>query len=220
MTLPTPYYEADGITIFCGDCREILPELEPVDLVLTDPPYGIELNCKDEASGGKGRQSFDPVVGDDVHFDPTPFLGFTDVVLWGCNNYCGEIPPHIGQWGFWDKTLQNNNCRIAEGEFFWHKCGTKPRAFRHLWSGAYRASESGQRSKHPTQKPIELMKWCIELSKSPGTILDPFMGSGTTLVAAKQLNRRAIGIEIEEKYCAIAVNRLRQRVLDFNQDRK
>ena len=182
-------------------------------LLLTDPPYGISLDCKNEASGGIGRQSFDPVHGDSELFDPAPLLDFDDVILFGCNNYCHAIPPRIGQWYFWDKTLQNNRCRIAEGEFIWHKCGTKPRAFRHLWSGAYRDSESGISSLHPTQKPLALMKWCIELSRTSGVILDPYCGSGTTLRAAKDLGRQCIGIEISEAYCEIAARRLAQEVL-------
>ena len=204
----TPYFETKLGKLYHGDCLEIMPMLEPVDLVLTDPPYGIGLNCLNEASGGRGRQSFDVIVGDNQMFDPTPWLDFHDVIIFGCNNYCHAIPPLDGQWYFWDKTLQNNKCRIAEGEFFWHKMGTKPRAFRHLWSGAYRASESGIKSLHPTQKPVSLMVWCLQQSKTTGTVFDPFIGSGTTAIACERLNRRWIGIEIEERYCEIAAKRI------------
>lgn len=195
--------------LYLGDCREVLAEIEPgsVDAVVTDPPYGINLNCKGQASGGRGRQEFERIVGDDMEFDPSPWLGFSDALLFGCNNYCRAIPSHIGQWYFWDKTLENNGCRIAEGEFMWHKLGTKPRAFRHLWSGAYRASEHGQRSQHPTQKPVELLAWCIRLVAGE-VVLDPFMGSGTTGVAALRMGRKFIGIEIEPKYFEIAKRRI------------
>lgn len=214
MALPTPYYQDDSVTIYHGDCLQILPHLPKVDLVLTDPPYGISLKCKNGASGNRFRQPFDEIYGDDSGFDPIPFMEFKDVILFGANHFCQSIPQHEGQWYFWDKTLQNNKCRIAEGEFAWHKKGTKPRAFRHLWSGAYRDSESGKRSQHPTQKPVLLMCWCISLCPdNPQTILDPFMGSGTTLRAAKDLGRKAIGIEIEEKYCEIAAKRMAQEVL-------
>lgn len=192
-----------------GDCADVLPLIGTVDAVVGDPPYGINLSCKNESSGGKGRQEFDPIIGDDQLFDPSPFLGFKDCVLFGCNNFCNSIPPRHGQWYFWDKTLQNNGCRIAEGEFLWHKRGTKPRAFRHLWSGAYRASECGDVSLHPTQKPIALMQWVLDLVNAK-TILDPFMGSATTGVACIRTGRQFIGIEKEPKYFDIAVKRIQQ----------
>ena len=209
----SPYYQDEAVTIYHGDCREIVPELGRFDLLLTDPPYGIGLDCKKEASGGIGRQPFEAINGDSEQFDPSAWLEYPDVILFGCNHYCNAIPPMVGQWYFWDKTLQNNGCRIAEGEFMWHKRGTKPRAFRHLWSGAYRASESGLRSLHPTQKPVELMTWCISLAGDVQTILDPFAGSGTTGRAAKDLGRKAVLIEIEERYCEIAARRMGQEVL-------
>lgn len=211
--IPAPYYQDDAVTIFHGDCREIVPHLGRFDLLLTDPPYGINLDTA--KSGNRNRQQFAKIFDDDKHFDPSPFMGFPDVFLWGCNHFCDRIPPHEGQWYFWDKVTQNSlNVRIAEGEYAWHKNGTKPRAFRHLWSGAYRASEGGQRSEHPTQKPLELMAWCIGLAgESARTILDPFAGSGTTGRAAKDLGRKATLIEREERYCEIAARRMAQEVL-------
>ena len=196
--------------IICGDCLEVMKDWPDgcVDLVLTDPPYGIGYDASE--SSQQGIQQFDMLHGDDVKFDATPFLRFSDVILWGCNNYCDSIPPTMGQWYAWDKVTKNGlKVRIAECEYAWHKCGTKPRIFRHLWSGAYRASEHGLRSVHPTQKPLALMAWCIDKSKSTGLILDPFCGSGTTCVAAKMLGRRYIGIDISEEYCQIARDRLR-----------
>jgi DNA modification methylase len=113
----------------------------------------------------------------------------------------------------WNKKTGNNT--YADGELaFTNTVGTM-RIFNHQWCGAFKDSERGLRAIHPTQKPVQLMEWCIKLCSLANTILDPFMGSGTTLVAAKQLNRKAIGIEIEEKYCEIAVKRLQQSVLEF-----
>jgi len=197
------------VTLYCGDCLELLP-IE-ADAVVADPPYGIALKCEDEASGGVGRQAFRVIEGDDKLFDPSPWLDFKDVVLFGSNNFCHAIPPQDGQWYFWDKTLQNNGCRIAEGEFMWHKQGTKPRAFRHLWSGAYRASESGERSVHPSQKPVALVVWLLGMVKGQ-TIFDPFMGSGTTGVACVREGRNFIGVEKDEKYFRIAVERIRREL--------
>lgn len=209
----TPTWQTDdgAVQLYLGDCLDVLPTLSGVDAVVTDPPYGIGLQCADEASGGIGRQPFAAILGDSELFDPLPWLSFPDAVLFGCNNYCHAIPPRQGQWYFWDKTLQNNGCRIAEGEYCWHKLGTKPRAFRHLWSGAYRASESGERSQHPTQKPIALMEWCLDLTDAE-SILDPFMGSGTTGVACIRLGRKFIGIEKEPKYFDIAVKRIKEEL--------
>ena len=210
--LPKPYYSEPGITIYHADCRDILPLLPKVDLVLTDPPYGIRYDPS--VSSQRGIQSFPVMVGDEQVYDSAWLLEYPDLICWGANHYAHSLPERSGQFYAWDKVIQNGlGVRIAECEYCWHKLGTKPRIFRHLWSGAYRASESGQSSQHPTQKPIALMLWCIGLSPTTGIIADPYCGSGTTLVAAKQLGRRAIGIEIEEKYCRIAVERLRQAVL-------
>jgi DNA modification methylase len=207
-----PYYEHGGITIYHGDCREVLSGLS-ADAVVTDPPYGI---AYDGGATQNGTQNLGRIAGDDSPFNPSPLFLFGDVLCWGANNYAQALP-RGGQFYVWDKVCQNGmRVRIAECEFAWHWRGSKPRVFRHLWSGAYRASESGQRSQHPTQKPIVLMRWCIEqLPDAPGTILDPFMGSGTTLRAAKDLGRKAIGIEIEERYCEIAAKRMGQEVLPF-----
>lgn len=213
-----PYYQEKGITIYHGDCRDILPTLEPVDLVLTDPPYGINYN------GGKipqGKHVFshrgqiEKVAHDNEQFDPRFLLQFKKLILWGANCYASKLPDKA-TWICWDKVTKNNlNLRIAEMELAWTNCIVRPRVFRHLWSGAYRTFENGEYY-HPTQKPTPLMQWCIALSGEVKTILDPFMGSGTTLVAAKNLGRQAIGIELEEKYCEIAVRRLAQEVLPFS----
>lgn len=198
----------DGVTLYEGDCLDVIPHLTGIDAVVTDPPYGIGYDAS--ASTQRGIQKFGPIHGDTTTFDPSPFMGFKDCILWGCNNYCHAIPPHQGQWYFWDKVTRNDlKVRIAEGEFAWHKCGTKPRAFRHLWSGAYRASEHGDRPQHPTQKPVKLLRWCISLTTGR-TILDPFAGSGTTAIAAMREGRKCILIEKDSAYCDIIRKRVRE----------
>lgn len=208
-TVTPTWQTTDGsVKLYLGDCLDVLPTLKAgsVDAVVTDPPYGIGYVAAE--SSQQGIQAFDAIAGDDELFDPSPFLEFPDVILWGANNYCHAIPPRAGQWYFWDKVVRNGlMVRIAEGEFAWHKNGTKPRAFRHLWSGAYRDSESGVRSLHPTQKPLALMEWCLGMVAGH-TILDPFMGSGTTGVACVRTGRKFIGIEKEERYFKIAVKRI------------
>ena len=203
-----PYYSENGITIYLGDCREILPQLEPVDLVLTDPPYGMNyrhgLRKWGQSMGFDGQG----VVGDDMPFDPSHWLKFPKVILWGANHYGNKLPASRG-WLVWDKRVGIAPNDQSDCELAWTSFLTTARLFSRYWNGGGIDEERF----HPTQKSLDVMRWC--LSFAPGTILDPFMGSGTTLRAAKDLGRKCIGIEIEERYCEIAVNRLRQEVLNL-----
>lgn len=214
-----PYYEHGGITIYHGDCRDILLTLEPVDLVLTDPPYGIAYNREDVPQSkhvASHRRQTASVEGDDEPFDPHPLLAIGKArILWGANCYASRLPDSP-RWLAWDKVTRNGlKLRIAEVEFAWTDCVGRPVVHRFMWSGAFREDERGT-AYHPTQKPVSLMRWCATRPGVPdGAILDPFMGSGTTLRAAKDLGRKAIGIEIEERYCEIAAKRLAQEVLPF-----
>ena len=208
--------------IICGDCLEVMKKIPDgaVDLVLTDPPYGIDYNGE---ATPQGKHTFShrgqtaKVFGDNKPFDARFLVKrFYDksMILWGANCYCDTLPIEF-VWLVWDKVTKNGlKLRIAECEFAWTNCVGRSQVFRHLWSGAYRDSER-KVYVHPTQKPIRLFQWCIELSKTKGIILDPFLGSGTTAVAAKQLGRQFIGIEINMDYCKIAEDRLRQEEL-FN----
>jgi site-specific DNA-methyltransferase (adenine-specific) len=213
----TPYYQHDGITIYHGDCREVLPTLEPasIDLVLTDPPYGIG-HPTNYAERNRGvifpcRNNYPPVFGDDQPFDPSHLLKWP-CILWGANYYADRLPPVSG-WLVWDKerpdTLDQSTCELA-----WSNFVKGVRRFRYLWNGCMRASN--EPLVHPTQKPTALMVWCLSLKWTPpGLVLDPYMGSGPIVEAAKLVGRRAIGIEIEERYCEVAAKRLAQGVLPF-----
>lgn len=206
MQIPT---DDNPVVVWEGDCLDLLPRIPSSASIVSDPPYGIKYDAS--ASSQKGIQKFKAIHGDDELFDPSPLLGFRDCILWGVNNYCHAIPPLKGQWYFWDKVTRNDlDVRIAEGEFAWHKLGTKPRAFRHLWSGAYRASEQSDRSLHPTQKPVALMRWCIQKANVPpgSLVCDPYCGSGTTGVAAALEGRKCILIEKDPHYAAIARRRV------------
>lgn len=223
MSLPEPYYDDGQITIYCGDCREILPLLAPgiVDLLLTDPPYGI--GYVHGAALGPNASAFNgiPVIGDDSPFDPSAMLAYADtarLVLWGANHYADALPRSRG-WLVWDKRCNTVVNDQSDCELAWTNFMTTARTFYHVWDGFRRAGrEKHEQRFHPTQKPVALMTWCIELSKTTGVILDPFMGSGTTLRAAKDLGRRAIGIELSEAYCEIAARRLQQSVLPLTMD--
>lgn len=210
----TPYYADDLVTIYHGDCREWMPE---ADAIVADPPYGVNL---DTTGGRPGQQLYGRITGDDVAFDPSPLLALgLPTILWGANHFASRLPNTSG-WLVWNKVIYDGsmgtrsmNKKQAEAELAWTNCVARPKGFRHLWDGVYRDSEHGTKY-HPAQKPVELMCWCIGLLPiSSYLILDPYMGAGSVLVAAKSLNRKAIGIEIEERYCEIAARRCSQEVL-------
>lgn len=208
-----PYYQDASTTIYNGDCREIAPSIDGVGVLLADPPYGI---AHPTDYGARGRsvlaqaRDYPPVFGDGEPFDAARWLGYPAVILWGANYYANSLPDRSG-WLVWDK-MRPDGIDQADAELAWTSHVKGARVFRHLWNGMMRASEHGV-SVHPTQKPVALMSWCLSFCPENALILDPFMGSGPTLAAAKLLGRRAIGIEIEERYCEIAARRLSQEVL-------
>ena len=201
MSLPTPYYDdGKGIVIYHGDCRDILPHLPKVDLVLTDPPYGIGI------ASNPFRQKFDKQDWDDKVVDAALLSECVkmgeEAIIWG-GNFFGL--PAQQCFLVWDK-MQPESFSSSMVEQAWSNMKMPAKMFQRRVVGYYK--------EHPTQKPVELLHWCINFSAGT-TILDPFMGSGTTLRAAKDLGRKCIGIEIEEKYCEIAARRLGQEVLDL-----
>lgn len=212
-----PYYEHGGITIYHGDCRDVLPTLEPVDLVLTDPPYGIDLNPDNRRfSGGsqaarrgmRGRNGQKRIANDDQEFEPAFILNFgKNQIIWGWHNFPDKLPR--GTCLVWLKRHDEAfGSFLSDAETAWMSKGHGVYCRRDLSNNAI-----AKERLHPTQKPESLMRWCLEFFPNAATVLDPFMGSGTTLRAAKDLGRKAVGIEIEERYCEIAANRLRQEVL-------
>jgi DNA modification methylase len=204
-----PYYEHAGITIYHGDCREVLPSLPQVNLVLTDPPYGI--NAARKRNSQKWGWTDFEVVGWDANRPPIEAIQSAVAagmysIIWGGNYFTDGLPPS-SKWLIWDKG--QTDFSLADVEMAW--CSW-PGAARRIMYPRANALKDGKQ--HPTQKPLAVIKWAI--SQAPDgceTILDPFMGSGTTLRAAKDLGRRAIGIEIEERYCEIAAKRLAQECL-------
>jgi DNA modification methylase len=201
----TPYYEEDGITIYHGDCREILPYLPKVDLVLTDPPYGIGFAAqptKWQRAKGKAPETWDDSAFDGI----ADILGMGTVqIAWGGNYY--SLPPSRG-WLCWYKPDAPPS--MGSFELAWTNQDRNSRLITCSISAT-----NAERVSHPTQKPLAVLLWTLNQFAECQTILDPFMGSGTTLVAAKRLGRKAIGIEIEERYCDVAIDRLRQDVLPF-----
>lgn len=208
-----PYYHDGGITIYNCDCREILPMLEPVELCLTDPPYGMNFISnyrivKYNAIAGDGFLPLDLIqMGinkatnaayvfcrwNNLSDMPKP----KSVLVWVKNN-----------WSMGD--LLHEHGRQWEAICFYPNTGHK---FIKRIPDVIYAKRTGN-TKHPTEKPISVISQLIQANEG-NTILDPFMGSGTTLVAAKNLGRKCIGVEINEKWCEIAAKRLAQSVFDF-----
>lgn len=211
-----PYYQDDYCTIYHGDCREILPTLEPVDLVLTDPPYGIGL---DYGSFIDTPANVAALVSEviplcismsvrtaltcatrQIAFYPPP----TWILAW-----INKAGAYSNPWGFtcWQPILV-----YGKDPFLQRGLGGRHDIID--WS------EPAEKNGHPCPKPLRFWKKLILRCSFDGVILDPLMGSGTTLRAAKDLGRKAIGIELDEKYCEIAAKRLSQEVFNFNPEKK
>lgn len=232
-----PYYDdGKGIVIYHGDCRDVVPTLSPVDLVLTDPPYNAG---KRYGPGTDDRQEWPSwVTWLDGAIDlwsaiaPETMLFLSQTAY---RQYVRHSPRQIDWSAMWFKPLSMAVCaapfmphwehivyfgerkkgqrRHADGRFVKHKDGG-------LGSDVFVANVEHGKSRwgHPTPKPLALMREIVQRFGDARLILDPFMGSGTTLRAAKDLGRKAIGIEIEERYCEIAAKRLAQVVLPLTND--
>ena len=220
---PQPYYQDDHCTIYHGDCREVLPEID-ADVVVTDPPYGIgvQTNYAGRKRGALAACNDHPaIVGDDQPFDPAHLLALgLPTVMFGANHYASRLPDGA-HWMAWDKLDGLKSDRPvgfndqADVELAWSNLPGPARLYAQRWMGAMKAGEdAATRRRHPTEKPVELMRWVLAQVPA-GVVVDPYMGSGTTLRAAKDLGRKAIGIELDERYCEIAAKRLGQEVLDF-----
>ena len=205
-------------TLYLGDCREVLPTLSGIDAVVTDPPWGMKADTDSHRfSGGetshrkrrKEGRCWPAVVGDDAEFDPSHLLGLADVVLlWGFNHFPRGLTP--GSALVWLKRSDDAfGSFLSDGEIAWLNRGRGVYAFRDF-SGHMEAS-TGQRC-HPTQKPVALMRWSLQRAgiSDGGTVLDPYMGGGSTGVAAAQLGHPFIGIEVVQEYFDASRRRIEQ----------
>ena len=201
-----------GQRLICGDCDEILPIV--ADLVLTAPPYGVHVCEK--------RRGFmaDRIGQDAAKWDvaPSPELlrktvsSGKQAIVWGFGYFADTLGKCTAPL-VWDKQTGDNY--FADGELAWTSFSTGTlRIFRHQWCGCFKASERGIKAEHPTQKPVSLMSWCIDRAKlsAGATVLDPFMGSGTTLMACELAGMNGIGIELNSEYFELACKRVEQAV--------
>ena len=197
-------------TLYHGDCLEILPTLDKVDAVVTDPPYGLQENAHRVASRGKlakttdyGSFDWDKKPASDELIKLTVSAAEQAVIFGG--NYFNLPPSRC--WLVWDK--ENGGNDFADCELAWTNIKGSVRLIRHMWNGMLRASERKYQRVHPTQKPVVVMEWVIaQLKNNHQTILDPFMGSGSTGVAAVNQGCKFIGIEKSRQYFDIACERI------------
>lgn len=191
-------------TLYLGDCREVLPTLGKVDAVVTDPPYGIGKDGQTRTTGGNGgRKAYDFKGWDAERPGREVFdlirAASDNIIIWG-GNYFADVLPATSKWLVWDKGQRINQ---SDGELAWTS-----------WNGALRIKVLNRvelmtdGAEHPTQKPVKLMRWCIDFTNGAQTILDPFMGSGSTGVAAVDMQRAFIGIERDPAYFDIACRRI------------
>jgi len=204
-------------TVHQGDCLELMREIpdKSIDLVLTDPPYGIGASGKSFKSGTLKNNRSD-FYGEWDNFTPTKeyfdeiFRISNNQIIWGGNYFSKFIEPSRC-WIIWDKIQPMES--YADAELAYTSFDKNIKIYKQFWSGAH-AKESMENRHHPTQKPLELMRWCLEKYSEPDhLILDCFAGSGTTGRAAKDLGRNFILIEKEEKYVEICKKRLQQETL-------
>jgi len=218
---------AEGVELYLGDCREVLPTLGKVDAVVTDPPYGQDYKVNTFYAGGKRENAvvqrngktlivnpniYQPIIGDKEAFDPTPWLfAAPEVLFWGAHKFADRLPP--GGWLVWDKVPTGKIRDQGDGEAAWINRDQPLRIYRLLWDGlcvgvgARHEVTAGQKRHHPAQKPEALMSWCLEFIVGK-SVLDPYMGAGSTGVAAVRCGKKFTGIEIEPKYFDIACRRI------------
>lgn len=213
-----PYYQDEYVTLYCGDCREILPSLGgQFDAIVSDPPYGLAGEFDAVARPGRygragGRVANDGDVQCAEWLEEFIAARALPAILFGMWQ---RVPANPRRQLIWDK----EQIGLSGTDLPWINSHEVAWVFGKGWLGSKRGTvyRTGRErdAQHPTQKPVELMQFILSCAPQEWTICDPFCGSGTTLVAAKALGRRAIGIEIDERHCRTAAQRLSQNVLDF-----
>jgi DNA modification methylase len=206
---------AEGVVLHLGDMREVLPGLGSGFAVLTDPPYGINIGGA-KAIGGAGivhPKEYGKHDWDKVGLSHQQWNLITaaadEWIVWGGNHLADVLGKSPGVL-VWDKKCQNGwDDTFSDAEIAWTNSLTRAKAFRHMWVGAFRDSERGANIRErPTQKPIALMQWCLGFLTPGKCVLDPFLGSGTSGVAAVKQGARFVGVEISPAYFDVACRRI------------
>ena len=204
--------------LLCGDSTkkeniELLLDGKKADMVFTDPPYGMNLDTNYIKSDVCKGNTYKPVIGDDKDFDCSFILSnfskSKEIFLWGADYYCQTLPKN-GSWIVWDKgTELTDDMMGASFELCWSREKHKRVTYRKLWKGIT-AKEKNERRCHPTQKPIDLAIWFFEKWGKDYNCIDPFLGSGSTLIACEKTNRKCYGMELDPQYCDVIINRWEQ----------
>lgn len=208
-----PDYTDGLLRLYHADCRDVLPHVQQdITAVVSDPPYGCKNDCNyTRFSGGLSphRNFHKGIKGDDTPFDPAPWLTFPKVVLFGYQFFAPKLP--IGTILVWLKKRDNQlGSFLSDCELAWMKGGKGCYLFPHVWHGFDRQTERGK-TLHPSQKPVSVMEWVMQRAKiTPAdVVIDPYMGSGATALACRNLGIPFVGCEIEQQYFDIAVGRVR-----------
>jgi DNA modification methylase len=224
-------YEDPFVTIYHGDCADLLRSIEGKVAIVSDPPYGIQAGFDRRGTrhqgrginGGRlGNRGWSRIEGDDRAFDPSPLLQFRWVALFGANHYADKLPAQDPakpwKWLIWDKRNGSAPDNNSDAELIWTNQTGAARVHYQKWRGIVREGEENLSrgwKLHPAQKPISLMRWVIGQMKLPAdvVIVDPYAGSGTTCRAAKDLGYKSIGVELNEEWAQAAVSRMSQESL-------
>ena len=205
---------AEGVTLILGDSEQM--ERVEADALVTDPPYGHGYKHSGSEKSGGGRnwhkRRGEAIIGFDKPFDPARWLEYQTVILWGANHYASRLPDSPA-WFVWDKRDGTAENALSDCELAWCNVGGSARLKRHMWNGLCRDSEIGVHL-HPTQKPVVVMAWAMDKAKIPqgATVLDPYMGSGTTGIACIRTGRKFVGIERDPKHFETACQRIRREL--------
>lgn len=212
-----PYYADDLVTLYHGDCRSLLPLLT-FDTIVSDPPYGMDYQHGARKNGVRLGHDRQRIEGDAEPFDPIHILTLgKPTILWGGNHFADKLPASRG-WLIWDKRDGRPSNDQSDAELAWTNCLTTARVHSRYWSGNVRTGrEQAEGRLHVNQKPVAVMAWCLRQLADPGVVCDPYSGSGSTLVAARELGIPSIGIEISERHCETTAKRLAQGVLDLGE---